>query len=280
MIDAETRRQYPEQMIELESLADGAGVDFEDLLLINLRGDLTNLGEGCSDIAIADPDLRLIAHNEDGARELDGLCVFVSIHVDGRTPVTSVWYPGLLPGMTCWLNGAGLACGVDHIPVDPPGVGAGRHFLARKLQESVSIDEMVRCAEATTVAGGYSYTVGSAPDNQAVNLEVGPSGIHVREVTGAHVHTNHFLYLEDPQTPDRRSYERLDVLSKISETSDADRLLEAMTAHDKGVNRDAVEGDTLMTHCSIVFDFQQRIASIVVRHDPTMHALTFTNFLG
>jgi len=281
MITAETRHQFPDQMTELEGLAVGAEVDFEDLLLVNLRGDLTNLGEGCSDVAItADSDLRLTAHNEDGAPELDGLCLFVTVHIEGQTPVTSVWYPGLLPGMTCWLNGAGLACGVDHIPVDPPGIGAGRHFLARKLQEATSIEAMVRLAESATVAGGYSYTVGSASERQAVNLEVGPTGMHLREVVGLHVHTNHFLYLEDPQDPDRRSYNRLDVLKQISETSDVDQLLAAMTADNRGVKRDAIDGDTLMTHCSIVFDFEQRVASIVVRHDPTVHALTFSELLG
>lgn len=43
-------------MIELESLADGAGVDFEDLLLINLRGTSRTSGRDAATL----PSLTLI----------------------------------------------------------------------------------------------------------------------------------------------------------------------------------------------------------------------------
>lgn len=275
-----TARQCPDQMVELAGLAEGAGVNHEDLLLVNLRGDLTNLGEGCSDVAVARGATRLVAHNEDGAPELEGLCSFVTLHIDGSVPVTSVWYPGFLPGMTCWLNGAGVACGVDHIPVAPPGTGAGRHFVARRLQESRSIEEMRGIAANSVVAGGYSYTAGRSKEDVVVNLELGPGGLHVEEVSGIHAHTNHFIYLRDPQDPDRRSRDRLSVLRRLPETTGAAELLGTLTSADGGVKRDATDGDPLMTLCSIVFDLGAENVSVVVRGDSTVHEMGFKRFLG
>lgn len=277
---ASTHDLCPDQFTELEGLAEGAGVHHEDLLLVNLRGDLDYYADGCSDVAIADPAARIVAHNEDGAPEVDGLCMLVTLHIDDQVPVTSVWYPGLLPGMTCWLNGAGIACGVDHIPVAAPGDGAGRHFLARRLQETTSAAEFTRVASSTAVAGGYAYTIGRGAENRAINVEVGPGGTHVEEVGGSHVHTNHFLYLDDAQNPDRLSHQRLASLARIPDSIGARDLLHTMARRGGGIHRDALEGDPLMTHSTVVFDLAGERVSLVVRNDTTVHEFGFTDFLG
>lgn len=275
-----TRRGYPEQVEELEAMADGAGVAFDDLLLVNLRGDLTALGEGCSDIAVVGEDSLLIAHNEDGAPELDGLCALLTLHIDGHPTVTSVWYPGMLPGLTCWLNGEGLACGVNHIPVRYPGPGGGRQFLARVLQESRSLELFASRAGAFPMAGGYALTVGSASEGAAHTYEVGPGGVWQGRVDGLAVHTNHFLELDDPQDVEDESLDRLQILKRTGTSTDVAGLLRLLTGSPEGVRRDAVDGDPLTTHSSMVFDLRARAVSVVLRGDPNVHEVGFDDFLS
>ncbi|MFE0132513.1 hypothetical protein ACFWY6_13210 [Streptomyces sp. NPDC059037] len=62
-----TSRSCGPQLAELAALADGSGVDFEELLVMNLRGDLgVEDGTGCSDLGWRS-ETAFVAHNEDGS---------------------------------------------------------------------------------------------------------------------------------------------------------------------------------------------------------------------
>ncbi len=276
-LEAATSASYTDEMEELEALADGAGVSFEDLLILNLRGDLIDLGEGCSDVAVAGPQGSLLIHNEDGAPLFDGRCAIVTLHIEGEISVTSVWYPGFLPGMTAWLNGRGVGCGVDHIPLAAPGDGAGRHFQARALQKAESVADAITIAAAVPIAGGYSYTFGSA--DRLVNLESSPAGVHQREIPEFHAHTNHFIYSNESQTPDQRSFIRLSALRQLEGVSRLDDLVEAMTSQGS-IHRHAADGDPLLTLCTIGFDFTREEIAVVLRHDRAIHRLSFDEFVS
>jgi len=115
---------------ELAAFADGAGVPFDDLALLNLRGDLGLVegGIGCSDLAWR-RERSVIAHNEDGAPEDVGRCGLLTLASSDRPPVTAFWYPGFLPANAFAVTGDGLVLTIDHLPVATPGPGAGRHFV-------------------------------------------------------------------------------------------------------------------------------------------------------
>jgi len=117
---------------ELAAFAAGAGVPFDDLALLNLRGDLglVDGGIACSDLGWR-RERSAVAHNEDGAPEDVGRCALLTMTGTGRPPVTAFWYPGFVPSNAFALTGDGLIWTVDHLPVAAPSPGAGRHFVGR-----------------------------------------------------------------------------------------------------------------------------------------------------
>jgi len=90
-----TAESFPAEWAELAAFAAGAGVQFDDLVLLNLRGDLglVDGGIGCSDQGWLG-ERSVVAHNEDGALEDVGRCALLTLTGTGRPPVTAFWYPG------------------------------------------------------------------------------------------------------------------------------------------------------------------------------------------
>ncbi len=70
-----TEEAFPAEWAELAAFAAGAGVPADDMVLLNLRGDLglVDGGIGCSDLGWRG-ERSVVAHNEDGAPEDVGRC--------------------------------------------------------------------------------------------------------------------------------------------------------------------------------------------------------------
>ena len=274
-----TQRLLPEPIAELEAMAEGADVPVDELLWLNLRGDLGYEPNGCSDLGLRNRTRLLLVHNEDADPVHEGDCPLLTLHIDGDLPITTFWYPGMLPGMTFWLNSFGVVCGIDHIAVANPGDGVGRQFLARHLSAATSLAEFVDWAGQLPVAGGYTYMVGSAEQRQLLTVEVGPSGISSREVAQRYAHTNHFLALSDRQVVDGQSAPRLEVLNSLAEPNTRDQALRAFSDPAMGIWRDAIGGDPLLTLCSVVFDLDEQLVMLRPRGDTDSHELGFEEFI-
>ena len=157
-----TEEAFPAEWAELAAFAAGAAVPFDDLALLNLRGDLglVDGGIGCSDLGWR-RERSVVAHNEDGAPEDVGRCALLTMTGTGRPPVTAFWYPGFVPANAFALTGDGLIWTVDHLPVAAPSPGAGRHFVGRGLQRTArTVEDAVGYLRSRPSAGGFSYTIG------------------------------------------------------------------------------------------------------------------------
>jgi hypothetical protein len=193
-------RWHPAAHGELQSLARGAGVDFEDLLLLTLRDDLGDEeGLGCTDIAVKDGGTVLWAHNEDGNPALAERSVLLTLKIDQDPVVTCWWYPGFLPGNTFTVSECGVAWGIDHLPVDDPQPLPGRGFTARGVQSSRSLDEAISYLGSHRSAGGFAYMFCEPTTARAVVVESvgGVMAMTMADSVAAPLlwHTNHFRYL-------------------------------------------------------------------------------------
>ena len=195
-----TAESFTAEWAELAAFAAGAGVPFDDLILLNLRGDLglVDGGIGCSDLAWR-RERSVIAHNEDGAPEDVGRCALLTMTGNGRPAVTAFWYPGFLPANAFVLTGDGLVWTVDHLPVASPGHGAGRHFVGRGLQRSArTVDDAVGYLRSRPSAGGFAYTIGDRA-GRVVSVEAAVGRLAVVAAgpgSGPLLwHTNHGRYL-------------------------------------------------------------------------------------
>jgi Acyl-coenzyme A:6-aminopenicillanic acid acyl-transferase len=193
-------RSFPEAWAELAAFAEGCAVPFEDLALMNFRGDLGPVtgGIGCSDLAWR-RERSLIGHNEDGVPENVGQCALLTLALADLPTLTAFWYPGFLPANAFTVTADGLVWTIDHLPVASPGDGAARHFVGRGLQRSArTVDEAVDFLRIHPSAGGFAYTIGDRA-GRIVSVEA-LAGRHVAVEAGPSTgpllwHTNHGRYL-------------------------------------------------------------------------------------
>ena len=270
--------RFPEVWAELAALAGGAAVPFDDLALLNFRGDLGEVvgGIGCSDLAWR-RDRSVIGHNEDGAPENVGQCTLLTLALDDLPTVTAFWYPGFLPSNAYAVSGDGLVWTIDHLPVASPGQGAGRQVVGRGLQRSVkTIDEAVGYLAAHPSAGGFAYTIGDRT-GRIVSMEA-MAGHHAVVEVGAGPdpllwHTNHGRYLAGSEpSPAGTSVARGKVLSALAIPA-ADpgpdwflRILAGAPLPD-GVRADPAPGYNATTLCTFIADLTAGEAVIAARDD-------------
>jgi hypothetical protein len=270
---AATTELFPVQVAELQALAAGAAIDFDELLIANLRGDIgVDDGTGCTDIACRGAQ-SIVAHNEDGAPALDGYFSLLTLRIDGDIPVTAQWYPGFLPSNTLTANSAGLIWGINHLQVVDPIPAAGRHFVARGLQQCRTLDDAVGYLDRNPSAGGFAYTIGELGSGRVAVVEAAAGRTAVLELGPTNPfswHTNHIRFMPDP--PDvARDGAATGQLGLRDESLARGAVLESLTAPSEpdvtwfdqvlagssvptGVHRTAAGTDPLMTLCTSVTD--------------------------
>lgn len=261
-------QRYPQYLAELEGTAEGAGVSFEQLFIVNLRGEyrgFTGVDDGseCSTCALLDDGHAVFGHNEDGAAIYRGRSYLVRVEPDGAVPFTALCYPGFLPGNAFGFNDCGLCFSVNN--VRPKGVreGLGRHFLARSLFAARSLDAAVECLRVEPRASGFNYTLASRAERRILNVEVSPRLVHVHEVRGTHFHANHYLYLEEAQhrfpssaARQRRGESLLDT-ARPADARGVLRVLRDQGDRDRPIWRDGTSPDDGVTLLSALFDLDR-----------------------
>lgn len=284
MVEA-TADRYPDVLEEVGAMAAGAGVDVEQLVLMSVHGDLGDRpAGGCSDIAVAG-EQAVLGHNEDGDVVFDGRLCLLSLHVDGDQPLCAVWYPGMLPA-NAFVMTAGLAWGIDHVPVAEPAVAPGRHFVARALQRVArDLDGAVAFLASEPSAGGFAYNFAELGTGRVATVETAAGASVASEVSaGAHGgtpmlwHTNHLRHLHpgpgDAPASRARTCARGDVLSARFEEAGGspfgrDEVTEILTAPIPfGVRQD---GST-MTLCTAVLDVAGRELEVIPAGDQPARA--------
>jgi hypothetical protein len=274
VVEASSLR-HPAAHAELCSLAEGAGVDVEDLQLLTLRDDLGKendsgpAGGGCSDVAVTDGTSLIWAHNEDGNPALAHRSVLLTLQVEDEPAVTSWWYPGFLPSNTFTVSECGLAWGIDHLPVPDPPPLPGRAFVARGLQRCRSLDAMTSYLSSHPCAGGFAYTLCDLDNARvaAVESAAGATAVTVADPGRSPLlwHTNHFRYLAAPETgPDSgNSRERGKLLDSVAyQDVDSDLLLRLLARDPLPDGVRAVGPPGSVTLSTLVVDQRKGLASL------------------
>jgi predicted choloylglycine hydrolase len=276
---------YPDYMNELEGLAQGARRPFEELFLVNLRGEywehLRELGRGCFDCALVTDDAVLIGHNEDGSPAFRDSMYLVQAKVKGKTGFTALSYPGFLCGNAFGFNAEGICFSIDNVRPRGTRLGVGRHFIARSLLEAPSLDDAIKRVTVPGRASGFGYTIGSIYERRVVYVEVTPEVHHLREIQGCYVHANHYLELADvDQIVDPSSGARVERANAILEGNpplDAAGVLSLLgdeADEEYPIYRTATPPDKSATLHTVLFDLDARRLRIYTGH-PVRDAAEF-----
>lgn len=189
---------------EIEGIAEGATVDAEDILALNVRTEVMfgmasrECTALCTPAGGSEDAHMLLAQNWDwhpGARKT---CVLLVEAPHDGPPFVSLVEAGLLA--KCGMNerGIGLAATALTSTLDRGGPGVPFHAILRRILTSDSFDEAVDAVTAPIRASSGNYLLASR-DGRAANLEAAPGGperVH-RSDGERHAHANHFLGSRD-----------------------------------------------------------------------------------
>ena len=170
------QKEYPDYISEIEGIARGAGCAFEEIFLLNMRGEYRGyvnrpINQGCSTLSLIDGAHAVFGHNEDGSLFFKDSMYVVEAHITGKPSFTAFSYPGFLCGNAFGFNSEGICfCNNDVVP-ETLEVGRGRHFMARALFEATTIEAAVDAVTPPGRAGGFNYTIGSVKQRRIVNVE-------------------------------------------------------------------------------------------------------------
>lgn len=293
---------FPDVWAELAALAGGANVPLADLALLNFRGDIGDTrtagggeaaaggggaaakataadgghgaGGGCSDLAWR-RERSFVAHNEDDSGFYEGRSALLTLLLDDLQPVTAFWKAGFLPSSAFTVTGTGMVWSLDSLTAEPPGQGAGRHVVARKLQQvAVMAGQAVEYLRQHPSAGGFSYTIGDST-GRVVVVESSAGQHGWREAGGQEPllwHTNHGRYVTgaDAGGPHDSSLTRGEVLGALEVPSgepDADWFAQVLAGAPEpgGVRVDPSEGNDTATLCTFVVNLTDGEATVLQR---------------
>jgi predicted choloylglycine hydrolase len=266
--------RFPDYLSELRGISEGAGVPFEELFLVNMRGGYRGYAaesadSGCSTCSLLTPDNAMFAHNEDGSPIYQDRMYLVRLEIMGKPAFTALCYPGFLPGNAFGFNSEGVCFSANNVLAKRIATGLGRHFIARSLFEARSLEEAIQLATVSGRASGFNYTIGSFKERRIVNVEVSPNRHNVFEIKGFHFHANHYIKLSDVDqliTPSSQARQhRAEAL--LAEGVARDRTGVLKVLRDRQVKnypilRDGKPPDGSMTFVTAMFDLDSKKLTI------------------
>lgn len=192
------QEKYPQFIEEMVGLAEGAGVSFEDIAVLNAMEAVTSDAlhlEKCTSMAVNDTRTAdghvLVAHNEDWLPWDEDDVYLVHVIVDGEVPFLAMTYGGLLPNIG--FNAAGISQCCDSVYPNDSRIGLPRIMVSRAVLAAQNLSQALSAVLIPQRAAGYNHLI-CHESGEMYNIEVSARQFAILYADdGLAVHTNHFL---------------------------------------------------------------------------------------
>lgn len=210
-----TKNYVPWVLEEMQGLADGGGVDFESIWIVQTLNEIQTIQQQqqlppttkdrrlpthCTDLLFVDPtepNTRWIVHNEDNDAETNAtdpnsfnyfpLMAWQTNTYSGEetraqfADFSAYQYPGGLTTMAFGFNSYGLWFSENAVfPTIVNASGIPVEIIQRLVLNSKSLDEAITLLKTVQPAGGFSANMMMLNDpkgNRIVNVEISPQGL-------------------------------------------------------------------------------------------------------
>ncbi|MBQ7095681.1 MAG: hypothetical protein IJN80_04475 [Clostridia bacterium] len=208
---------------EMKGIAQGAALDFEDILAINCRSELLYAPlapQECTAFSLVPPATKegkvLAGQNWDYTRSQREALVILRIPAQEGKPSQLLFLEaGMIGGKG--MNSAGLSLTLNALSTTEYAYGLPLHIRMRRILEQKTFEGAYQAA----IEGGHPSPVHwiiTHRDGRALGLEIDCSGMdELPPQGGAHFHTNHFIgpKFGARATPSPNSLARLDRISAL-----------------------------------------------------------------
>jgi len=201
---------FPAFVEELRGIAEGSGVRFDEVWMLNCYEGLTDSRRqvwGCTCVAVRDDQTAdghvLLAHNEDWHSADQDHVYLVRARPDNGPAFLGMTYGPLL--VNIGLNAEGIGVAINSVYPTDGTVGVPRILTSRAVLDARTIGAAIRACVPKLRAGGYSYLLADS-HGELYSVETSATTQDIRYgEKGWLAHTNHYLSpkmqaLEEPGT--------------------------------------------------------------------------------
>ena len=185
------RSDVPDTVAELEGLAEGSGVSFETIALLNCMEEVWPWSPDSCTTMVAG---RFLMHAEQWFAGHSEVTVVIA-HPDGAPSFVSPTCAGFLPAVG--MSSSGFAQGIDSLSADDDGFGIPRVVVSRLALGARDVEAAIGAACIGGRAGGYAHLLATA-DRRLVVETSAKTAMVLNRVTA---HTNHYLSASAPAGP-------------------------------------------------------------------------------
>ncbi len=279
----------PEVLEEAKGVAEGAGVSFEGLMVLNTRYELTNYPikpAECTTGAVLpeatkDHVTYMIKNWDYRVGVLDKIVLLHIIQEDG-TRIFGLTEAGQLLREGFNNHGIGLCNNMIASVYDGPGGGIPVCFLRRKVLACRTFDEAYGWITGIKRSVSNNSVLVSGSENRAIDIEASPVGCDlIKPIAGIVTHANHFSVDPDKDTRSlvsmwkNRQVRMADLLYHEYGNITVESIMEIMKDHEyypDSICNHSNSGDPhdmkgMMTVASIIVDFANQ-CSYVCKGNP------------
>lgn len=192
------QERYPKYVEEILGIAEGAGVEFDDLVVLNameaVTMDALHLTK-CTSFAVngeltADGHV-LVAHNEDWLPEDEDDVYIIHAEPEDEPPFLAMTYGGLIPNIG--FNALGIAQCCDSVYPADSRIGIPRLVVSRAVLAARTPADAIRNAVLPRRAAGYNHLI-AVESGEMFNVEVSARKFGILYAHENFIaHTNHYL---------------------------------------------------------------------------------------
>ena len=263
----------PQYVEEMRGIAEGAGVEFDDVLVLNCMEAITSdaLHLGCTSLAMG-PEVTaagsvLIGHNEDWIPEDIANVFLVHAQPEKEPAFLAITYGALLPNIG--FNACGIAQCCDSVYPGDARVGVPRTLVSRGVLAARTLSEAIRAACNRRRDAGYNHLI-AHESGEIYNVEVSARKFEMlHSDDGIEVHANHYVH------PTMRAIEKAggDLVNSHIRMNRARRMMAAQrgTADTESIQKILADHvnfpQSICNHIvadDTPLDRQQTIASLVI----------------
>ncbi|KAJ6111306.1 hypothetical protein N7486_003541 [Penicillium sp. IBT 16267x] len=272
-------QNWPQYVAEMEGVAEGAGVSYEDILVLNVRTEIAYgaFNDGCTGLSWKGKGKSLLGQNWDWNLDQAPNLLRLNIKKEDGTSIQMIAEAGILGKIG--LNSHGVGCTLNAITAH--GVSYNKlpcHLALRTILESTSRSAAIQTLEAEGVASSCHLLVADVTggtglecsSEDIVRLEMDPEGLVM--------HTNHYILPHNEKVvesknllPDtwyrlRRIGELVDAVKEEGPSIEVvERLfLDEVEGDGSSICRHYQDVDELATLFRIVMDLGERRATVSV----------------
>jgi isopenicillin-N N-acyltransferase-like protein len=177
------RSSVPAAVAEIEGLAEGSGVSFQTIALLNCMEEVWPWApESCTTMVAG----RFLMHAEQWFAGHSEITVIIA-HPDDAPAFVSPTCAGFLPAVG--MSSSGFAQGIDSLSAADDGFGIPRVAISRLALGARDVEAAIGAACTQGRAGGYAHVLATT-DRQLVLETSASTAMVLNRVTA---HTNHYL---------------------------------------------------------------------------------------